>query len=175
MVSRKHKPTRRFAILTALSLLLMAALWIVFVGGTQKHEMDVGAGVLLLSAAFLYTIWQTETLKLDMRVRDLLQGWRIPWNILIRDCQMIAILAKDLAGMKPAGSFYRVTGFRNPGSAPRFAGWRFLATAYTTTAPNFIVIGIYPQQKRMLFHQLERSTVPKMTQALGAEPELAQP
>jgi hypothetical protein len=44
-----------------------------------------------------------------------------------------------------------------------------LATIYTTVAPNFIVIGIDPELSRMLFHQLERSSVPKMTGALGAQ------
>jgi hypothetical protein len=40
---------------------------------------------------------------------------------------------------------------------------------YTTTAPNFIVIGIDPDLSRMLFHQIERSSVPKMTRELGAQ------
>jgi hypothetical protein len=38
-------------------------------------------------------------------------------------------------------------------------------------APNFIVIGIDDDQAQMLFHQIERSSVPKMTQRLGAQME----
>jgi hypothetical protein len=38
-------------------------------------------------------------------------------------------------------------------------------------APNFIVIGIDADEKQMLFHQLERSSVPRMSQSLGAQME----
>jgi hypothetical protein len=163
----------RSAIPPTLAIPLMAALWILRVGSTRRHEVWVGGAVLLLSAAFLYKTWQTETLKLDLRSRDLAQGWRIPWYIASGVWEMIAILVKDLFGFTPAGSFYRVSGFRKARSGPRFAARRVLATAFTTIAPNFIVIGIDPQQDRMLFHQLERSSVPKMTQALGAQPGAA--
>jgi hypothetical protein len=37
-------------------------------------------------------------------------------------------------------------------------------------APNFIIIGIDAAQSRMIFHQLERSEVPRMTKELGAQP-----
>jgi hypothetical protein len=163
----------RPAIPATLAVLLMAVLWIVMVGDTSRHEMWVGGAVVLLSAAFLYKTWQTETLKLDLRARDLAQGWRIPWYIASGVWEMILILVKDLFGRTPAGSFYRVSVFRKARSGPRFAARRVLATAFTTTAPNFIVIGIDSQQDRMLFHQLERSSVPKLTQALGAQPGVA--
>jgi hypothetical protein len=42
-------------------------------------------------------------------------------------------------------------------------------------APNFIVIGIDFHQSRMLFHQLRRSSVPKMTKSLGAQPGAGRP
>jgi hypothetical protein len=45
-----------------------------------------------------------------------------------------------------------------------------LATLYTTTSPNSIVIGIDFNQNRMLFHQLQRSTFPKAAKSLGANP-----
>lgn len=163
----------RSVIPATLAILLMAALWIVMVGGTSRHETWVGGAVVLLSAGFLYKTWQTETIKIDLRARDLAQGWRIPWYIANGVWEMIVILVKDLFKLTPAGSFYRVSGFRKARSGPRFAARRVLATAFTTIAPNFIVIGIDPQQDRMLFHQLERSSVPKMTQALGAQPGAA--
>jgi hypothetical protein len=83
---------------------------------------------------------------------------------------MVVILAKDLLGFKKADSLFRVTGFKRAKTNPLSVARRVLATAYTTVAPNFIIIGIDPDRNRMLFHQLERSSVPKMTQALGAQP-----
>ena len=156
--------------LSALSLLLIAALWILFVGGTRRDEMIAGAGVLFLSGAFLYLVWRTETLRLDVRWEDFVQGWRIPWYVVSGVYEIIAILATDLFGVKHADSFYRVSGFKTSKSDPRLIARRVFATFYTTMAPNFIVIGIDYHQSRMLFHQLERSSIPRMTKALGAQP-----
>jgi hypothetical protein len=87
----------------------------------------------------------------------------------------VAILVKDLLGVKRAESFYRVSGFKTSKSNPLLVARRVLATFYTTMAPNFIVIGIDFRQSRMLFHQLQRSSVPQMTKALGAQPGADRP
>jgi hypothetical protein len=154
----------------ALSAVSMALLWILFVGGTRRNEMIVGAGVLLLSGAFLFLLAYKEPLSLQLRWTDLATCWRIPWYIVSGVYEIVVILMKDLFGVKRADSFYRVSGFKTGKHDPRLIARRVLATAYTTTAPNFIVIGIDYAQSRMLFHQLERSSVPKMTKELGAQP-----
>jgi hypothetical protein len=153
-----------------LSLLVMVILWIVFVGGVRRNEMLVGAGVLLLAGAFLYQIWRIKTLALDFHLKDIAEGWRIPWYILSGIYEIVGILLKDLPGIEQAKSFYRVSGFKTSKSDPQQIARRVLATFYTTMAPNFIVIGIDVDASRMLFHQLERSSVPQMTKALGAQP-----
>jgi hypothetical protein len=161
--------------LSTLSLLLIAAIWILFVGGTRRNEMVVGAGVLLLSGAFLYQIWRIETLHLEVRWNDFAQGWRIPWYVVSKVCEIIVVLVKDLFGVKRAGSFYRVSGFKTSKSDPVLIARRVLATFYTTMAPNFIVIGIDSRKSRMLFHQLERTSVSRTTKALGAQPGAPRP
>lgn len=161
--------------LSALSLLLIAALWILFVGGTRRDEMIAGAGVFFLCGAFLYLVWRTETLRLEVRWEDVAQGWRIPWYVVSKVCQIIVILAKDLFGVKRADSLYRVSGFKTSKSEPILIARRVFATFYTTMAPNFIVIGIDYRQSRMLFHQLERTSVSMMTKALGAQPGAQRP
>lgn len=173
--SERHRERMPSLGLSALSLLLIAAFWILFVGGTRRDEMIAGAGVFLLSAAFLYQIWRTETLNLEVRWEDLVQGWRIPWYVVSGVYEIIAILVKDLFGVERASSFYRVCGFKTSKSDPRLIARRVFATFYTTMAPNFIVIGIDSHQSRMLFHQLERSSVPGMTKALGARPGVQRP
>jgi hypothetical protein len=161
--------------LSALCFLLIAVLWIVFVGGTRRNEMVVGAGVLVLSATFLFQIWRIETLHLEVRWEDFAQGWRIPWYVVSKVYQIIVILVKDLFGVKRAGSFYRVSGFKTSKSDRRLIARRVFATFYTTMAPNFIVIGIDYRQSRMLFHQLERTSVSMMTKDLGAQPGVQRP
>jgi hypothetical protein len=137
--------------------------------------MVVGSGVFFLSATFLFQIWRTETLHLEVRWEDFTQGWRIPWYVLSGVYEIIAILARDIFGVKRADSFYRVSGFKTSKSGPRLIARRVFATFYTTMAPNFIVIGVDYRQSRMLFHQLERSSVPRMTKALGAHPGAQRP
>lgn len=166
-----HQRRKHSTFLWGAEALLTAALWIVFVGGTQRDEMWVGGGVLFLSVGFLYLVGRMESLQLDLHAADLTQGWRIPWYIVTGIYEMIAILAADILGLERAHSLYRVSRFKRAEPAPRFVARRVLATAFTTTAPNFIVIGIDPEQERMLFHQLKRSSIPKMTRAMGAQPE----
>lgn len=155
--------------LCALSFLMIAVLWIALVGGTARNEMLVGSAVLLPTCAFLYQIWRIETLKLDFRPKDMVQGWRIPWYILSGVYEIVAVLAKDIFSSKRAKSLYRVCRFKSSKLDPLLVTRRVLATFYTTMAPNFIVIGIDVRQNLMLFHQLERSSVPEMTKQLDAQ------
>lgn len=156
--------------LSALAVLLIAVQWVLFVGGIRRNEMIVGSFVLLATGAFLFEIWKIETLKLDFGLKDIAQGWRIPWYILSGVYEIVVVLFRDLSGLKRSDSLYRVCGFKTGKRDPRLVARRVLATFYTTMAPNFIVIGIDFRQSRMLFHQLERSSVPEMTKQLGAQP-----
>jgi hypothetical protein len=152
----------------ALSAIVMAAEWILLVAGVKRDEMIVGAICVVAAALFLQLVYRAEDQRLEIRLKDLIQAWRIPWYILTGSWEITLILFKDLTGIERANSFYRVGGFKTSKYDPLLVARRVLATAFTTTAPNFIIVGIDYEQSRMLFHQLERSSVPKMTQALGA-------
>jgi hypothetical protein len=154
----------------AVVLLSGAVCWVLFVGGLHRNEMLVGGLVLVFTIAFLLQVRRIETVHTEFRLADLIQAWRIPWYVLSGVYEIVAILIKDLLHIKPAASFYRVSGFKTSKSDPLQIVRRVLATFYTTMAPNFIVIGIDVSQSRMLFHQLQRSSVPRMTKALGAQP-----
>jgi hypothetical protein len=153
-----------------ISMFLMAVLWVMFVAGTKLHEMLVGAACVALSGLFLYSLQRSETLDVQFRTVDIAAAWRIPWYILSGVYEITIVLLQDMLSIRRASSFYRVGGFKTSKHDPHLIARRVLATAYTTTAPNFIVIGIDYEQSRMLFHQIERSSVPKMTKALGAQP-----
>jgi hypothetical protein len=176
MMPDERQTSRPAAVgLHILAMSLIAVLWMLFTGGMRRDEMIVGVGVLLLSGAFLHLLSRKETLTLELRWRDLVACWRIPWYIVSRVYEISIILLKDLFGVKRAGSFYRVSGFKTSKSDRRLIARRVLATAYTTAAPNFIIIGIDFHQSRMLFHQLQRSSVPEMTKKLGAQPGAGHP
>jgi hypothetical protein len=171
MRDAKAKPLRTISagVLT-LSLIVMAAEWILLVAGTKRDEMIVGALCLLAAGLFLQLVYRAEQQKLDIRLKDLATCWRLPWYVLSDTRVVTLVLLKDLFGIKRASSFYRVCGFKTAKDDPLLAARRVLATAFTTVTPNSIVIGIDYEQSRMLFHQLQRSRVSKMTQELGALP-----
>ncbi|MGI4827988.1 MAG: hypothetical protein ACRYFU_07340 [Janthinobacterium lividum] len=154
--------------LLCVTAVLLALSWIAFVGSLHLHEMIVGVVVVGLSTAFCRLVYRSEKIAFDFRLRDVAQCWRIPWYIAARCAQITWLLVKDLLGDR-VGSFYRVCGFRGGTRDPIAVGRSALAIAFSTAAPNFIVIGIDPHQNHMLFHQIERSDLSKMTQELGAQ------
>jgi hypothetical protein len=160
---------KRWALaLTAVGVLLMAGEWILLVAGVKPHEMIVGAAAILCSTLFLHCVHSQSTLRLDFRAKDIAAGWRIPWYVLRGCWQITAVLFRDLFTSQRAGSFYRVSGFATSKQDPRLVARRVLATFYTTATPNFIIIGIDFNQSRLLFHQIDRGSVPAMTRQLGA-------
>jgi len=165
MPSTRSKVTLTLAIS---AVLLMILEWILLVAGTRPDEMIVGAASIVISAIFLAQAHKSSTLKLNFHLSDIATGWRIPWYV-VSDCfALTRILLRDLFTAHRAGSHYRVSGFKTIKDDPRLIARGVLATLYTTTSPNSIVIGIDYKQSRMLFHQLERSPVSTMTKHLGA-------
>lgn len=147
---------------------LITALWILLVGDVRRDELILGLGTLIVSFTFLVAVARVEALHLHFRLADIAEGWRIPAYIVSKNAEIIEILFRDLLSNHGAGSFYRVSSFETSNQSPIRCARQVLATFYTTAAPNFIVIGIDERQSRMLFHQLERTNVSKMTKALGA-------
>lgn len=117
---------------------------------------------------FLTIVYRQELQQFDLRWSDALALWRVPWYLISGIGEITVALMKDLAGQQ-AESIFRVCGFKTAKANPRMVTLRALATAYTSIAPNFIVVGIDYRQSRMLFHQIRRSAVPRMTKELGAE------
>src|ERR1700761_1024082 len=155
---------------TAVVAVCLAFGWVWLVAGTHLHEMMVGAGVVVIATVFLKAVHESSQNKIRLAWKDVVQCWRIPWYMASGIWEISVVLFKDLTYLSRAGSYYRVSGFKTSKRDRVAVARTVLATVFTTTAPNFIVIGIDPELSRMLFHQIERSSVPKMTKALGAQP-----
>lgn len=152
-----------------LSLLAFYPLWIVFAGTFAVHELSIGIIATLLAAAGMIVVSYQYPSRFSPTMKDLLSLWRLPWYVLSRTWEVFLVAAQDLLGSKRAESVFRVVRFdartkENPHATAR----RTLAAVYTTVAPNFIVLGINPSDQKLLFHQIRRSGVSKMTQELGA-------
>ena len=152
-----------------LSLPVFYLCWIIFVGNFTFQELLVGLVASLLAATGLLTIDVSYPARFSPALTELLSLWRLPWYLLSGTSEIVAVAAKDLIGFSRAKSLFRVVPF-NAGQQDdaHDTARRVLAVAYTTIAPNFIVLGINPSDQKLLFHQIERSSVPRTTVNLGA-------
>ena len=153
-----------------LILVLMAVEWILFVFGVKGQEMIVGAGSVLLSWLFVWMVRRSTRREFDLRARDLAQAWRIPVYLVRDTAEVTWILLLDLLHIKPAGSYFRVSGFKTAKRDPLRVTRRGLVTLFTSATPSTIVLGVDPAQSRMLFHQLKRSDPNAMQHNLGGMP-----
>jgi hypothetical protein len=145
-------------------------LWLVFVGTLSLHELLVGAIAALLAGLGLLVVTLQYPPRFSPDMSDLLACWRLPWYLLSGTWEVLIVAARDCLGGKRAQSLFRVSPFRaGTRHNPRATARRALAVVYTTVAPNFIVLGVNANDPQMLFHQIERGSVPKMTEQLGAE------
>lgn len=146
-------------------------LWILFVSSSiNSHEMYVGAVCVVLTVLFAYSVARSLSLNLALRWRDMAQALRIPWYELTGNWVLTLVLIKDLLHIAPAENRFAVCGFDSSKHDPVRIARTVMAVAFSTSAPNFIVIGIEPEQSRMLFHQIRSTPLTRMVRALGAKP-----
>lgn len=159
----------RFASLFFISAPVLFVFWVIFVGTFEKWELIVGVAVAVTGAIAICVAEHAEDSHFRPRLRDLAQIAFVPWLFLQGTYEILLVAFRDLLGGRKAVSAFRVDGF-DAGRAenPRDTGRRVLAVTYTTMAPNFVVLGINARENQMLFHQIERSGIPRMTQNLGA-------
>jgi hypothetical protein len=144
-------------------LLLAGGVWFLFVAPGSLHEAALGAVSASLTVVVTSLAWRRMKLHFAPTVHQISAGWRIPSSVMRETWRVTAILAADLFGQR-AGSHYRGAEFHALKNKNKGATQRILATAYTTISPNFIMIGI--NENKMLFHQLERSAIPKIIHSL---------
>jgi hypothetical protein len=118
----------------------------------------------------LLLVHRSQPNAIKLHWKDVAQGWRIPWYMVSDTCVVTLVFFKDLLHLSPAGSYYRVCGFKSSKRDPAVLGRGVLATIYMTATPNTIALGIDPQSSRLLFHQLQRTNLPKTARTLGAQP-----
>jgi multisubunit Na+/H+ antiporter MnhE subunit len=164
------KNASKVALIFFTTLMPFYLLWLIFVGTFELHELLIGIIGAVFASVAMVVLGLQYPVPFSPSISDLLACWRLPWYLLSGTWEIFQVAAGDLLGIKPAKSLFRISPFdagskEDPGKTAR----RTLATVYTTVAPNFIVLGINASDQRLLFHQIERSSVPKMTERLGAE------
>ncbi|HEX5235503.1 MAG TPA: hypothetical protein VFW25_09245 [Silvibacterium sp.] len=139
--------------------------WFLFVATSSSHELWLAVAFTALTVFLSALAWRHMPVTFSPTFKQAITLWRLPWYVLSGSWEMFTILLKDIAGRHP-GSFFRRTPFQTA-DGPEGDAQAVLATAYTTVAPNFIVIGISKGQ--LLFHQVEKSEVPRMIRDIEAQ------
>jgi hypothetical protein len=166
----KVKRPVKVAVTVGVTLPMSYVSWIVFVGTFSRHELLLGIGAALLTATGMVVVTMKYPEPFSPTVWELAAVWRLPWYLISGTWEIFHVAAKDLLGIQRAKSLFRVARFdAGEKNDPRATARRVLGVVYTTVAPNFIVVGVNTSDPRMLFHQIQRSSVPKMTKQLGAK------
>ncbi len=145
-------------------------LWLLFVGTFSLHELLIGIIAAVLASIGMGVVTLYYQNPFSPAASDLFAAWRLPWYVLSDTWVVLTVAAKDLIGTHRAESLFLVVPFEAGSTRDaRMTARRVLATVYSTIAPNSIVLGINASDRKLLFHQIKRSSVPKMTEQLGAE------
>lgn len=139
--------------------------WVLFAGSFTVHELILGAAFTALTLSITALAWRSMGILFMPTVRQVLCLWRLPWYVLHDSVEVSLVLAKDMFGIREAGSHFRAVTF--PTDTDQHETSRaVLATTGTTMTPSTIVLGV--EKNCLLLHQLERSPLPKMIADLGS-------
>jgi len=155
--------------LVAGAFVLSFVSWYLFVGRLGTDELWGAIPGSALAALATYVV-------LEQRVvwfrdgRDLLEAWRLPGYMVTGTWEIFQVLFAQLLARKPAPSLILQVPYEDVGDNPRESARRALAVTYTTSTPNFIVLGIDREKGMLVFHQIKRGPVLEVTKRLGAKP-----
>lgn len=152
----------------AVSVMLAFIAWLALVGNVSGQEIVLGAAGAIATSVLSAFVLRQMGIPLRIRISDAIQLLWIPWYLVDGASEILSVLFKDFAAIEKAQSLFRAVGYECL-SGPRGFMRRALAVAGTTVTPNFIVIGIDTRRELLLFYQIQRSGIPRITKNLGAK------
>jgi multisubunit Na+/H+ antiporter MnhE subunit len=144
--------------------------WFVFVGKLGWDELIVALVCAAIAASASQLVWSQHAAAFRDHSGKFLQMWRLPKYMITGSWEIFSVLLRQLFGGKRAESLVLQVPYDPVSDDPGDAALRALAIAYTTSTPNFVVIGIDRERGRLVYHQIKRSPVLPMTVKLGARP-----
>jgi multisubunit Na+/H+ antiporter MnhE subunit len=144
--------------------------WFVLVGKLGWDELIVAVVCAAIAASAGQLVWSQNAAAFRDHTGKFLQMWRLPKYMITGSWEIFSVLLRQLFGGKPAESLVLGVRYDPVSDDPSDAALRALAIAYTTSTPNFVVIGIDRPRRRLIFHQIKRSPVLPVTLKLGARP-----
>ncbi len=143
-------------------------LYLGFTNNAGFRELITGGAVAIISTIATLVFSSAGKVCFRFRLRDILQAWHLPWNIIEDTLRVLQSLGKQLFTRRGAASFIGAVAVDlSKHNSPIDAGRRALEVIFSTSTPNLIVIGIIEEQKVLLYHQIKREKISAMTRNLG--------
>jgi hypothetical protein len=144
-------------------------LWFLYVGHLAADEAGFAAAGAAVTASASKIVFEKHVAPMRAQWRAVAQAWRLPKYMLVGAWEILAVLARQVFRGEAAESLLFSVPFDAGGDDDESAFRRALAISYTCSTPNFVIIGIDREHQRLVYHQIKRSEVPRMTKNLGAK------
>jgi|ERR671925_419242 multisubunit Na+/H+ antiporter MnhE subunit len=154
----------------AAHFVVLLGAWFLFVGKIGWNELLAGVVGAAAAATATQIVWAQHVAAFRDNAGWVLQLWRLPKYMITGSWEIFEVLFRQLFGGKPAESLLLAVPYEAVGDDDASAALRALAIAYTTSTPNFIVVGIDRKRGHLVFHQIKRSPILQITRNLGARP-----
>jgi multisubunit Na+/H+ antiporter MnhE subunit len=153
VVRRGGEVARRLLSLFVWAVLLFL-LWLVLVGTVASLELYAGAVAAAIGATAVELLRSRGLLRFPVELRWLARVWR-PLAQIAPDFAFLALaLFRTIVRRQLPADGYVAIALPGAAGEPRSPGWRALATAAGSLAPNSVVVDIDRERRLMLVHKL---------------------
>jgi multisubunit Na+/H+ antiporter MnhE subunit len=133
---------------------LLFLLWLVLVGTVTPLELYAGACAAAIGATAAELVRSRGLLGLRVELRWLVSARR-PLGQIFPDFGLLALaLLRTIARRRPPPDAYVAIDLSGSAADPRSAGWRAVAAAAGSLAPNTVVVDVDRERALMLVHKL---------------------
>jgi hypothetical protein len=129
-------------------------LWLVFISAWVPEEAILGLFASAVAATAAEAVREQGLAGFRLRVRWLWKVRVLPWRAVRESWLVLLILARHIAGRRPARGRFRVIPVALPEDPREQAAKRALLTAGESFAPNGYVLTIDNREGLMLVHEL---------------------
>jgi len=154
----------------AAHFILLLGAWFLFVGKLEWNELLAGTVGAAVAATAAQLVWAQHIAAFRDHAGWVLQMWRLPKYMVTGSWEIFEVLFRQLFGGRRAESLLLAVPYEAVGDDDASAARRALAVTYTTSTPNFVVLGIDRERGQLVFHQIKRSKILQVTKNLGARP-----
>jgi multisubunit Na+/H+ antiporter MnhE subunit len=145
--------TRRLLSLFIWAVLLFL-LWLVLVGTVASLELYAGAVAAAIGAMAAELVRSRGLMRFRFELGWVARVWR-PLVQIVPDFATLALAVfRTIVSRRFPADAYVEVDLAGTGARPRSAGWRALATAAGSLAPNTVVVDVDRERTSMLVHRL---------------------